>query len=99
MVQINLHKSNVTPLGGDTYISTPIHQNMEVVYEFSMLLLFIVGVVVSYKIFVRWQMGEEDVIPLIVKWWGGLVACFFIIQFLRMYISKQSFGEFSTVNF
>lgn len=97
--QVNLHKSNANPLGADSYITTPIHQNMDVVYSFTLILLFIIGIVISYKIYARWQLGEEDILQLIVRWWGGLIACFFIIQFLKMYLEKQSFGEFSNVNF
>jgi hypothetical protein len=97
--QINLHKSNTNAIGVDTYLTSPLHQNMAKIHVFALILLFVLGLVASYKIYVRWQLGEEDVMPLIVRWWGGIILCFFVIQFLRIYLSKQSFGEYSSPNF
>jgi hypothetical protein len=97
--QINLHKSNTNAIGVDTYLTSPLHQNIAKIHAFALILLFILGLAASYKIYVRWQLGEEDVMPLIVRWWGGIILCFFIIQFLRIYLSKQSFGEYSSPNF
>ena len=96
---INLHKSNAHAIGADAYITTPIHRNMAIIHAFALVILFIIALVASYKIYVRWQMGEDDVLPLIYRWWGGIVLCFFILQFLRNYISRQSFGEFQPVGF
>jgi hypothetical protein len=97
--QVNLHKSNTNAIGVDTYLTSPLHQNIAKIHAFALILLFILGLVASYKIYVRWQLGEEDVMPLIVRWWGGIILCFFVIQFLRIYLSKQSFGEYSSPNF
>lgn len=96
---INLHKSNTNAVGADTYITTPIHQNIGKIHAFALILLFIIGIGASYKIYARWQMGEDDVLPLIYRWWGGIILCFFVLQFLRNYISRQSFGEFQPVGF
>ena len=97
--QVNLHKSNANALGADTYITSPIHQNIGKIHAFALILLFIIGIGASYKIYARWQMGEDDVLPLIYRWWGGIILCFFVLQFLRNYISRQSFGEFQPVGF
>jgi hypothetical protein len=96
---VNLHKSNTNAIGVDTYLTSPLHQNIAKIHAFALILLFVLGLVASYKIYVRWQLGEEEVMPLIVRWWGGIILCFFVIQFLRIYLSKQSFGEYSSPNF
>lgn len=97
--QVNLHKSNANALGADTYITSPIHHNIGRIHAFALILLFLMALVATYKIYHRWQLGEEEVLPLIYRWWGGIILSFFIIQFLRIYISQQSFGEYQPISF
>lgn len=97
--QVNLHKSNANALGADAYITTPIHHNIGKIHAFALVLLFIIGLVATYKIYHRWQLGEEDVLPLIYRWWSGIIVSFFILQFLRNYLSHQSFGEYQPITF
>lgn len=97
--QVNLHKSNANALGADAYITTPIHHNIGKIHAFALTILFLMALVATYKIYHRWQMGEEEVLPLIYRWWGGIILCFFIIQFLRGYITQQSFGEYQPISF
>lgn len=99
MAQVNLHKGNTNAIGADTYITSPVHRNIGKLHSFVLVILFLMALVASYKIYHRWQMGEEEVLPLIYRWWGGIILCFFIIQFLRGYITQQSFGEYQPISF
>lgn len=100
-LQVNLHKGSNQgfDLGANKHIATPIYNHIDTIYKFTLTILFIIAILVSHRIYTRWQLGDQDILPSIIRWFFGLLICFSLIVFLKSYISSQNFGVYSPITF
>ncbi len=91
--EVDLHTSDTQVLGGN-YLIEPLTNHIDVFFQLSMVLLFLLAATVSLRIYLRWQQGEEtEVLPVISRWFFGLVLAFCLVAFLKYYTEHQAFGR------
>lgn len=97
-MQVDLHSGSnqSSDLGVNKWIGTPIYNNIDTIYQFSLSLLLFIAITVSIRIYNRMQLGEEDnALATISKWFFGLLLAFGLVTFLKNYVSSQNFGVYS----
>lgn len=96
---VDLHSGDTgLNAGAKNYIAVPLINNFPVFYNFMVVCLVILAIWVSHRIYVRWQLGEDDVLPSISKWFFGLILTFSLITFLKVVVSNSDFSGLATPN-
>ncbi|WP_028523245.1 DUF4134 family protein [Runella limosa] len=96
---IDLHSNQNGDLGIRGYFSKPLADKIPLFVDFSLVLVGIVAIVVSGKIYVRWQEGDENVISHITRWFFGLVVVLALLFFLKSYFQGYDFNISPNLNF
>ncbi len=96
VANIDLHQGGGhSKIGITDDITRPMQDNIDTVYNFTITILVLIALVVALKVYNRWQLGGEDVLPEIYRWIFGLVICFAIVTFLKYFIAGQDFAGFT----
>lgn len=74
----------------DQWITNPIAQNMATYTGFVFTIIAILALIGGFKIFQKWQLGEEPVAPMIFRWGGALIAVLIIAGALRTLAENQT---------
>jgi hypothetical protein len=99
LLQVDLHGGDGgLNVGGKEYIAKPLLDNFPVFYNFAMIVLFIIALFAAHRIYSKWQLGEDNVMPHVAKWFGGIIVVFFLITFLKVFIASQDFSGVNTPN-
>lgn len=96
---VDLHSGDTgLNAGAKNYIAQPLLNNFPVFYNFTVVCLMVLAIWISHRIYVRWQLGDDEVLPSITKWFLGLVLTFSLITFLKVLIANQDFSGLATPN-
>jgi hypothetical protein len=96
---VDLHSGDTSlSAGAKNYIAQPLINNFPVFYNFMVVCLMILAIWISNRIYVRWQLGDDEVLPSIAKWFFGIILTFGLITFLKLFISNQDFSGLATPN-
>ncbi|MDF7821858.1 DUF4134 family protein [Runella sp. MFBS21] len=88
---------------GDTgirsHITGPLTGYIPLFYKFSMAIIAIVAIVITAKIYVRWQEGDDSVFSSITRWYFGLIVVAALLYFLKLYFQDYELRYKPDLNF
>ncbi len=88
---------------GDTgirsHITGPLAGYIPLFYKFSMAVIAVTATVITGKIYVRWQEGDDSVFSSITRWYFGLIVVAALMYFLKMYFSNSQLRYSPDLNF
>jgi len=88
---------------GDTgirsHITGPLAGYIPLFYKFSMAVIALTATVITGKIYVRWQEGDDSVFSSITRWYFGLIVVAALMYFLKMYFSTGQLRYSPDLNF
>jgi len=88
---------------GDTgirsHITGPLAGYIPLFYKFSMAVIAIVAIVITGRIYVRWQEGDDSVFSSITRWYFGLIVIAALLYFLKLYFQDYELRYKPELNF
>lgn len=82
-----------------SHITGPLAGYIPLFYKFSMAVIAITATVITGKIYVRWQEGDDSVFSSITRWYFGLIVVAALIYFLKVYFSNSQLRYSPDLNF
>ena len=82
-----------------SHITGPLAGYIPLFYKFSMAIIAITATVITGKIYVRWQEGDDSVFSSITRWYFGLIVVAALMYFLKMYFSTGQLRYSPDLNF
>ncbi len=96
---VNLRETASNATGLEGRINDPLYNNADKIVPFVMVVISLLFLLYAFQIFNKWQMGEQNVIPMISRWILGLSLFIVIITFLNGFIANQDFKRASKPHF
>lgn len=88
---------------GDTgirsHITGPLTGYIPLFYKFSMAVIGIVAIVITAKIYTRWQEGDDSVFSSITRWYFGLIVVAALLYTLKLYFQDYELRYKPDLNF
>lgn len=76
-------------LGLRGQVTRPLAEKIPVIIKFVFAALALVSLGVAGKIYTRWQEGDTNVIPMITRWFFGMLLTLALLYFLQEYYKTQ----------
>jgi hypothetical protein len=76
-------------LGLRGQVTRPLAEKIPVIINFVFVVLALVSLGVAGKIYTRWQEGDTNVIPMITRWFFGMLLTLALLFFLQAYYKTQ----------
>ena len=73
----------------DKFITNPISNNIGVFSNFSFTVCAILGFLGAYKVYNKIQTGDDDVKPLVYRWFGAFIAVLITASALKFVAQNQ----------
>lgn len=80
-------------------ITRPLAKYMPLIFDFTMTIVTITGVVMAGRVYALWQAGEENVTGLISRWGFGLILVTALVWFLKEYVKNVPMAITPDMNF
>lgn len=88
---------------GDTGIRSritgPLAGYIPLFYKFSMAVIALIAIVITGRIYVRWQEGDDSVFSSITRWYFGLIVVAALLYFLKLYFQDYELRYKPDLNF
>ncbi len=86
-------------LGIRSGITRPLAKYMPLIFNFTIALVAVTGMVMAGRIYALWQAGEENVFGLISRWFFGLILVTVLVWFLKEYYGGMEMPIKPDLNF
>lgn len=80
-------------------ITRPLAKYMPLIFDFTMTIVTITGIVMAGRVYALWQAGEENVTGLISRWGFGLILVTALVWFLKEYVKNVPMTVTPDMNF
>jgi RsiW-degrading membrane proteinase PrsW (M82 family) len=92
IAQIDLHKNNHSRIGITKQVTEPISKNVYTVYNFTVVVIVLCALAYAQRIYYNWQMGNDNVIESIARWFYGLILAIVLLMVLQHFTEGQDFN-------
>ncbi len=82
-----------------SHITGPLAGYIPLFYKFSMAVIAVTATVITGKIYVRWQEGDDSVFSSITRWYFGLIVIAALMYFLKVYFQDYQLRYRPDLNF
>jgi hypothetical protein len=95
---VNLFNTPSNNLGLQSRLNNPLYNNYHIVANFAMVVVSILFLLYSFQIYNKMQMGESRLIPMMTRFFLGLVVFLGMLSFLNRFAQKQDYNDNSLQN-
>ncbi|MES2797382.1 MAG: hypothetical protein V4683_15530 [Bacteroidota bacterium] len=95
---VNLFDSPSNNLGLQSRLTQPMYDNYQTVGGFAMVIVSVLFLLYSFQIYNKMQMGETKVVPMMTRFFLGLVVFIGMLSFLNKFAHKQDYNGNSFQN-
>lgn len=95
---VNLFDSPTNHLGLQSRLNNPLYNNYHIVANFAMVVVSILFLLYAFQIYNKMQMGETRLVPMMSRFFLGLVLFLASLSFLNSFAKKQDYNSNSLQN-
>lgn len=95
---VDLFDSPTNNLGLQSRLNNPLYNNYHIVANLAMVVISILFVLYAFQIYNKMQMGETKLVPVMTRFFLGLVVFLASLSFLNQFAQKQDFNGNSLQN-
>lgn len=95
---VNLFDNPSNNLGLQSRLNDPFYSHYQTAANFAMVVIGIFFLLYSFQIFSKMQMGENKIVPVMTRFFLGLVVFLGMLSFLNHFAQKQDFNNNSLNN-
>lgn len=93
---VDLFDTPSNRLGLQSRLNQPLYSNYQVAAQFAMVLVGILFVLFAFQIYNKIQMGETRLVPMMTRFFLGLVLFLGLLATLNRFAGGQDFGANTT---
>jgi Domain of unknown function (DUF4134) len=95
---VNLFDTPSNNLGLQSRLNNPLYNNYHIVANFAMVVVSILFLLYAFQIYNKMQMGETKLVPVMTRFFLGLIVFLASLSFLNHFAQKQDFNGNSVQN-
>ncbi len=95
---VDLFDTPTNNLGLQSRLNNPLYNNYHIVANLAMVVISILFLRYAFQIYNKMQMGETKLVPVMTRFFLGLVVFLASLSFLNQFAQKQDFNGNSVQN-
>lgn len=95
---VNFFDTPSNNLGLQSRLNNPLYNNYHIVANLAMVLVSILFLLYAFQIYNKMQMGETKLVPMMTRFFLGLVVFLASLSFLNSFAQKQDYNNNSVQN-
>lgn len=89
---VDLFDTPTNNLGLQSRLNNPLYNNYHIATNFAMVVVSILFLLYAFQIYNKMQMGETRLVPMMTRFFLGLVVFLATLSFLNSYAQKQDYN-------
>jgi hypothetical protein len=89
---VDLFDTPTNNLGLQSRLNNPLYNNYHIVANFAMVVVSILFLLYAFQIYNKMQMGETKLVPMLTRFFLGLVVFLATLSFLNSFAQKQDYN-------
>jgi hypothetical protein len=95
---VNLFDIPTNNLGLQSRLNNPLYDNYHIAANFAMVVISMLFLLYAFQIYNKIQLGETKLVPIITRFFLGLVVFLASLSFLNSFSQKQDYNNNSVQN-
>jgi hypothetical protein len=95
---VNLFDQPSNNLGLQSRLNDPLYGHYQTAVNFAMVVVSVLFLLYSFQIYNKMQMGESKLVPMITRFFLGLILFLGSLSFLNSFVQKQDYNSNSMQN-
>jgi hypothetical protein len=95
---VDLFDTPTNNLGLQSRLNNPLYNNYHIVANFAMVVVSILFLLYAFQIYNKMQMGDTKLLPMMTRFFLGLVVFLASLSFLNSFAQKQDYNNNSFQN-